>query len=1222
MPLRANLFRKFLATSLSLTLVLVSPSLEIASRLFAASISPIPGRSSFNFTVWVPTLQNFFNILDADRFGGRQIKGINIHSFVVPLSRLNLSSPEAQRVIAPVLTHLEETLKKKPESFWKESKQRQEELFGAAVADVARRTNARIGRLLRKVQRNQLGIEELSRVSRHLEEAIQFDRFYLDEKMRGRVAVASDMAREKLSRMRGEQVAQSVSETAASLGGPVVDDVVPGSDSSPGSLNPTQASPPQASPRISDPGTPVLLDVDPIIPALKFSGKSSFPAAFLGSVRRFSPAALAVLSIALALPGAPHFLAGIPTSGWLSLIGMTMGAWAGGQLGKELQDRFSLGLKAHTASVLISSTLLGMSVGISSALISTWIGSAIVTATLAIGVHLSRYDVQFGRLVANSGETPFLKVRFSGEKYYLELDPSQLNRDLFFRMDVVKGIAEKEIRPLENAGQAIVYFERVGDMIRLVEKNLNFQAPPGSPMEKAIKDSVPSSTLSNGKIVREDKSSGRVVVELDKLFSVDIPNLQSLLERGFEAEYKLNSDQSKVSQVKVYPANLETDIRLTFSGKTEQPNHLLPDPQARNIEVVVHYTLAALPIDDFRSRRADDRIGFFETSYQALGNNEKPVDDSLVRNIARWSLKKRDPRAGLSPVVKPIVFWLDRSIPQEYREIVTRGVLAWNQAFEALGYQDAIEVRLAPKSMNYGDIRYNVIRWDVISDERIYAWGGVNTHTLTGEILKADILIPAQHVMVAGNMFDMTHHYDNPFQGLQDARSSRHGCGYAEEAANEAAFVLSLLDSQGKGLSAQERKRFVEEYLLNIVMHETGHTLGLGHNFKAGGWRSVEEVENEKEGMASASVMDYSSSILAPAGKKQGPYWQIKLGPYDFHAIAYGYAPTEGMTPQQERETLDKMASQVGEPGLDYLGDGDMEMDPHATHFYLGRDGLEFARKRVALVRDLWRWMEKKELPQGTDFQTFRRKYLFGIKEYLRALLLARKYIGGMYISRHKAGDPGGRPPLESIPAAKQREAMKFLKELVFSDDPFRLSPDLLEKLSAQRITTLQDPEPETIYKPHSGYVLKLRQVVLDYLFDPEVLTRLVTTEHLVSEGHDRLSLTEVFNEMTQSIWSEIFVNGPKKKVRTISPMRRELQYEYFSRLARYGFGKAARSVSDAGSISQRELVSIKKRATYVLKVYKWDAPSKAHIERIKGLIQILLDNNDNFIWLEPDDPD
>ena len=81
--------------------------------------------------------------------------------------------------------------------------------------------------------------------------------------------------------------------------------------------------------------------------------------------------------------------------------------------------------------------------------------------------------------------------------------------------------------------------------------------------------------------------------------------------------------------------------------------------------------------------------------------------------INRWNLEKRDPDRARSEPVQPITWWIENTTPKAYRKAIKEGVLAWNEAFEAAGFIDAIEVKIQPDDAEWdaGDVRYNVLRW-------------------------------------------------------------------------------------------------------------------------------------------------------------------------------------------------------------------------------------------------------------------------------------------------------------------------------------------------------------------------------------------------------------------------------------------------------------------------------------------------------------------------------
>ncbi len=108
------------------------------------------------------------------------------------------------------------------------------------------------------------------------------------------------------------------------------------------------------------------------------------------------------------------------------------------------------------------------------------------------------------------------------------------------------------------------------------------------------------------------------------------------------------------------------------------------------------------PSDGFKPRKADQRVGYFTTAYSDFGKYQD--DETRVRYITRWHLEKADAKLKLSPPKEPIVFYIEHTTPVRYRRWVKEGVLAWNEAFEKIGIEDAIQVEYqdAEHGSSYG----------------------------------------------------------------------------------------------------------------------------------------------------------------------------------------------------------------------------------------------------------------------------------------------------------------------------------------------------------------------------------------------------------------------------------------------------------------------------------------------------------------------------------------
>src|SRR5262249_5652742 len=122
-------------------------------------------------------------------------------------------------------------------------------------------------------------------------------------------------------------------------------------------------------------------------------------------------------------------------------------------------------------------------------------------------------------------------------------------------------------------------------------------------------------------------------------------------------------------------------------------------PDARSIPIVVTYEFSSLKDTGYQPRLADDRVGHFLTVQQDFTSDR--LSSPYVRHLHRWHLEKSDPNAPLSPPKQPIVFWLENTIPVEYREWIKEGALLWNTAFERIGFKDAIVVKQQPDNADW-----------------------------------------------------------------------------------------------------------------------------------------------------------------------------------------------------------------------------------------------------------------------------------------------------------------------------------------------------------------------------------------------------------------------------------------------------------------------------------------------------------------------------------------
>ena len=123
-----------------------------------------------------------------------------------------------------------------------------------------------------------------------------------------------------------------------------------------------------------------------------------------------------------------------------------------------------------------------------------------------------------------------------------------------------------------------------------------------------------------------------------------------------------------------------------------------------------HISLSDIQKTNYVPRLSDDRVGHFVTMYQDYSDILK--DSPYIRYVNRWHLEKKHPKLKISDPKKPIIYWIENTVPYELRDAVREGILGWNQAFEAAGFKNAIIVKQMPDDAD----------WDPALDVPTWLW--------------------------------------------------------------------------------------------------------------------------------------------------------------------------------------------------------------------------------------------------------------------------------------------------------------------------------------------------------------------------------------------------------------------------------------------------------------------------------------------------------------------
>ena len=774
----------------------------------------------------------------------------------------------------------------------------------------------------------------------------------------------------------------------------------------------------------------------------------------------------------------------------------------------------------------------------------------------------------------------FFTLHQRDEKVWLEILPSQMGKPFFFSYNVPRSIGERGLYGSQMGSSKLVEFQKVGNQVQLIAKNTQFFAKEGTPQAQFVTESFSDSLMSSTPMVSQPNPETKsILIEANSLLFTDIPGYQTRLEASFRMPFSLDTRNTSFSSTKNTNALTGLEVKAHFAvpklsapPPMSSPVPATPPPSAtpdpRSMFVSFYYSFMPLP-EPMQTRLADERVGYFTVARTDFTTDAK--FKTKTHYLKRWRLEKKDPTAAVSEPKEPIVYWLDKNIPEQYRATVMAGVLEWNKAFEKAGFKNALAVKQqqAADDFNNMDARHASIRWFSGADVG-FAIGPSQADPRTGEILDADIGMSDGFTRSARRIL------------VDDlARPRGHDsemCEDAETAAQELHYALDLLEARGLELDGPEADALAKAYLKRTIMHEVGHTIGLRHNFRAStvnDLKKIHDAEFTKVNGIASSVMDYSPFNIAPKGEKQGEYVMSTLGAYDYWAVEFGY---KQFPLGQEEIGLSQILAKSSQRELQYDTDEDagygsvIGIDPNVNRFDMGSDPLAYYKLRMKLSRELWDRLQNMNLATGESYERLTRSFRSGFAQVANAAPLAAKYIGGVYTRRERAGS--SRPLFEPVDAAKQRDALALITKDFLGTESFKFKPEFIARLATDRLERLESQS--SLQTSVASLVASVQRGILDHVYSPAVATRLAEVGMKVNDPKETLGLSDVYDTIQNAIWSEA------KTGQETSLIRRNLQREQLRRIADVLVKPAGPWPADARSIMRenaRQLVSVLEKA-------------------------------------------
>ena len=831
----------------------------------------------------------------------------------------------------------------------------------------------------------------------------------------------------------------------------------------------------------------------------------------------------------------------------------------------------------------------------------------------------------------------------------LELPAANLNKIFLIQAAMNTGITSILLQagdPLGDNEIDAYRFERHDDQVYLVRPNLKYRWDPSDMLNVAASRSLPAAILGSFRIEQEDPIKHLVLFNVSNFFYGEPFRINEAVNAMLGGQYGLDRDKSGVDGIKSFSDNTVVQTHLHYFSPRGAEGSSIGDilgiantdqlEDDRSAPMKVTYNMWYRKEDGYVPRLADGRVGFFTEDFYSLSKFLDP--DRTERYIFRFNLKKKDPTEPLSPPVKPIVWTIDPSVPDKYRDAVKEGILRWNRAFEELGYKDAIQVQDAPtdKDYDHADGRFNVVRW-TMSPDAGYAIALGRVDPFTGEVMNASVTIDANMLAYILNDFDnsttaieaahakaakvLLRHPDltetedaylwstpkeealRTLQGrLGKMGWSNYACEEPEGLAASANFALNTLQALGTPV---DKEAYAKQYIADTVCHEVGHTLGLRHNFAGSTMLSTNQLADDSltaKDNVSSSVMDYVPVNMVAVLKGKHNYFGTTVGPYDRWAISYGYSDFGATRPEAEKADLAKIASKSGSPGLVYETDENADSwDPYAVRFDNAADPLNYSADDLEAANRL-RHYAIDFLPRpGESYDQRTKLILTSINRTFREGRFSARFVGGVAAARSYKGDSIERPTLAPVDPKLQRQAMSLIANNCFGPEAFNLPSNILENMSFDP----SDQEMAGWNAPLRDMISANQMMMYATLMGANTTDRIAENAYKWGNRKDAYTMDEHFGLLLGAIFKEVGANKP------IPPLRRDLQrFAVYALTVQAGAPEGTIS-DDARIVASDSLTRLAARMQAAEKQPALDSMTKVYLRDTAATITRFLNRQD-----------